>query len=159
MLCFLLFLITKTWKNKQLTIPLIQTHEESTGLVRVLVRVWNNRCLVTKPMCRNTTGLVRFFFRVSERPELFQTKIKINVLQDCAKDLGTSKSRTKGAKRYRWMVLFYIPLEAVEQKKALAKLRKKLWINPFRPYPQYFSNSWNTRGMVLYPKKIRVWVY
>ena len=47
------------------------------------------------------TGFGTNGIRVSERPELFQTKIKIDVLQDCAKDLGTSKSRTKGAKRYR----------------------------------------------------------
>ena len=30
-LSLVLTVITKTWKNKQLTIPLIQTHEESTG--------------------------------------------------------------------------------------------------------------------------------
>ena len=85
----------------------------------------------------------------------FPNKNQKNVLQDCAKDLGTSKSRTKVAKRYR-LVLFYSELEPAEQRKALAKLRKKHWINP--------RFSGHTRGIFqihgipevlfyLYPKK------
>ena len=98
-----------------------------------------------------STGLVWVF----EKLELFQAKIKKHVLQDCAKDLGTSKSRTKVAKRYR-MVLFYSELQPAEQRTALAKLRKKHWINP--------RFSGHTRGIFqihgipevlfyLYPKK------
>ena len=85
----------------------------------------------------------------------FPDKNQKNVLQDCAKDLGTSKSRTKVAKRYR-MVLFYSELQPAEQRTALAKLRKKHWINP--------RFSGHTRGIFqihgipevlfyLYPKK------
>jgi hypothetical protein len=49
------------------------------------------------------------------------------------------------------MVPFYIALEPVEQKKALAKLRKKLWINP--------RFSVHTRGIFQIHGIPEVWFY
>jgi hypothetical protein len=97
MLCFPLFLRKL---KKQFTIPVIQTHEKyefGTGLVQV----WNNRCLLTKRCICRILRVSTDLIRVSEKPELFQTKTMKIMLQDCAKDLGTSKFRTEVAKRCR----------------------------------------------------------
>ena len=45
--------------------------------------------------CGFSTGLARVWYGFFEKPELFQTKIIKFMVQDCAKDLDTSKSGTK----------------------------------------------------------------